>query len=234
MRSEAESEVLLHRQDIEAARLAAELRSTRFEVLKSQLQPNFLFSSLDSIAALMRRDVGEAERQLALLADLLRQSLDERDMFEIDLDREVSFVTRYLEIERSRLGERLSVAVEVEPGVGSALVPCLILQPLVEDAVRQGVAPSPGRATITLRAWREGEWLHLEVRDDETPPVGQPERGDGPALAATRERLEHIYGEEAHCEAGAVGEGVYVVSLRVPLRIPAPGDADAVSSEVRG
>lgn len=233
VRSEAESEVLLHRQDLEAARLAAELRSTRFEVLKSQLQPHFLFSSLDSIAALMRRDVGEAERQLALLADLLRQSLDERDLFEIDLDREVSFVTRYLEIERSRLGERLSVVVQVEPGVGSALVPCLILQPLAEDAVRRGVAPSPGRATITLRAWREGDWVHMEVRDDETPPRGQAERGDSAALAATRERLEHLYGEEAHCEARAVGEGVYVVSLRVPLRLAAPAGADAARSEVR-
>lgn len=234
LRAEAEAEALLHRQEVEGARLSAELRATRLEVLKSQLQPHFLFSSLDSIAALMRRDVEEAERQLALLADLLRQSLDERDLFEIELEKEISFVSRYLEIERSRLGGRLSVAVEVEPGVESALVPCLILQPLAEDAVRRGVAPGPGLATITLRAWRDGGALHLEVRDEGTQLSGRAEQDGGGALAATRERLGHLYGEEARCEAGAVGEGGFVVSMTVPLRFAVPAGADAARSEVRG
>ncbi|HPS78718.1 MAG TPA: 7TM diverse intracellular signaling domain-containing protein, partial [Thermoanaerobaculaceae bacterium] len=165
-RDEAEAEVLLHRQDMASARLGAELSEARFQVLKNQLRPHFLFNTLSSIAGLMRVDVDQAESKLALLAGLLRTTLDDRNADEVRLEEEVSFVRRYLEIEKTRFPDRLRVIWEVAASTLNALVPHLVLQPLVENAVRHGVAPRPGPGTVWIRSARDCETLCLQVRDD--------------------------------------------------------------------
>jgi LytS/YehU family sensor histidine kinase len=217
-RDEAEAESLLHRQELDSARLAAELSEARFQVLKNQLQPHFLFNTLDSIAALMRVDVDQAESKLALLADLLRTTLDERNANEVRLGDEVSFVTRYLDIETTRLAGRLSVVWEIAADTLTALVPHLILQPLVENAVRHGIAPRSRGGTIRVRAWRDGESLRVVVRDDGVGLRGRHTVHEGLGLSNTRERLHHLYGEAAGCDVGEVAGGGFEVAVWMPIR----------------
>lgn len=216
-RDEAEAEGLLHRQELDSARLAAELSEARFQVLKNQLQPHFLFNTLESIAALMRVDVGQAESKLSLLADLLRTTLDERNANEVRFENEVSFVTRYLDIETTRLGGRLKVVWEIAPETLPALLPHLILQPLVENAVRHGIAPRPRGGTIWVRAWRDGDSLRVLVRDDGPGLRGRATVHEGLGLSNTRERLHHLYGEAAGCEAGEAAGGGFAVTIWVPF-----------------
>jgi two-component system LytT family sensor kinase len=210
--------VLLHRQEMDSARLGAELSEARFQVLKNQLQPRFLFNTLDSISELMHVDAGQAESKLSLLAELLRTTLDERNTNEVRLEQEVSFVRRYLEIEKTRFPTRLAVTWEVAPDTLSALVPHLILQPLVENAVRHGIASRSGPGTVWIRSCRDGDTLRLQVRDDGEGPRRQGEAHDGVGLFNVRARLHHLYGELAGCEAGEVDGGGFEVTVTLPFR----------------
>ena len=221
-RDEAEAEVLLHRQEMDRARLGAELSEARFQVLKNQLQPRFLFNTLDSISALMHVDAGQAESKLSLLADLLRATLDERNTNEVRLEQEVLFVRRYLEIEKTRFPTRLAVVWEVAPDTLSALVPHLILQPLVENAVRHGIASRSGPGTVWIRSSRDGDTLRLQVRDDGAGPHRQREAHEGTGLFNARARLHHLYGERVGCEASEVDGGGFEVTVTLPFHTVHP------------
>jgi signal transduction histidine kinase len=207
--------------DEEAAALSNRLAQAELMALKSQLHPHFLFNALNTISALMHKDVKAADRMLARLSELLRGALDHRGDQEVSLQDELSFLASYLEIEKARLAERLTVEVDVPSNVLDARVPHMILQPLVENAIRHGVAPraAPGRVTIRARGRRD--MLDLEVIDD--GPGIQPKRlgnggGGGLGLSNTRSRLEQLYGEGFNFEPKNRDGGGYKVSMSIPFR----------------
>ncbi|MFN2567209.1 MAG: sensor histidine kinase [Gemmatimonadaceae bacterium] len=189
----------------------------RLQALRYQLNPHFLFNTLNAISTLVvdKRNA-EAGRMIARLSDFLRMTLDRPDVEEVPLADEVDFVRRYLEIEQVRFGDRLSVRIDVDDGAWSARVPALVLQPLVENAVRHAVAPREegGRIAIEARA-AEGR-LRLAVSDD-GPGLNGNGNDKGIGLANTRERLKQLYGS-AHRFELVNGRGVRV-EIELPLRV---------------
>ena len=222
-----EAETVRARVDAARAREAAraELARARLGALRSQLQPHFLFNTLHSIASLVEGDPPAARRLIARLGELLRTTLDVGETLEVPLSGELEFLEQYLEIERVRFGARLRVRYEIADDARDGLVPPLLLQPIVENAVRHGIAPLEEGGTIVLRGWREADRLCLEVSDT-GPGFGGPGRGDGIGLRNTRERLEHTYGPE-HTLAIRDGEdGGASIEIRLPYRRDDPA-ADA-------
>jgi signal transduction histidine kinase len=207
------------RRQIEAAQLETSLVEARLQALQRQLHPHFLFNTLHGISALVRRDPEAADRMIALLADLLRASLVIRAQ-EIPLKDELDLLAKYLDIERVRFGERLTVTYDIEAEALDARVPSLILQPLVENAIEHGIAPKSGPGRVDVSARREGRMLWIEVRDD---GVGLGEelfeaRRKGIGVSNTESRLRHLYGPAHRFEfvrRGPQGLGVRVV---VPWR----------------
>jgi signal transduction histidine kinase len=204
--------------EADAAKLQARLAQAELHLLKSQLHPHFLFNTLQAISTLMHRDAKAADRMLTRLSDLLRVALDYTGTQEVSLEEELAFLAPYLEIERVRLGERLSFELDVQPNVLDARVPHMILQPLVENAIRHGIAPraTPGHIFVSARG-RRG-MLDLEVKDD--GPGVRPGRttNRGLGLTITRARLEQMYGAEFSFEPRNVPEGGFRVSITIPFR----------------
>jgi two-component system, LytTR family, sensor kinase len=161
--------------ELVAARLEAQVASARLQVLTTQLQPRFLFSSLRTISALMQRDVKAADRTLALLGDLLRCTLQKRERRSVSLHDEIEFLELYLEIEQMRFGERLRVHWDVQPGALDASVPHLLLQPLVDGAIKHAIS-ARGTCDLQISAWREGGSLVLAVGDPQ-PTAGEMTEG---------------------------------------------------------
>ena len=184
----------LRRRELEQARLETQLAQTSAAALKAQLQPHFLFNALNAISALIRSNPLEAERMLARLGDLLRLSLDGAATQERSLAEELAFVDAYLAVEQYRLGSRLTVRTDLAAGVEAARLPTLILQPLVENAVRHGVAPSRRACTLQIRAALADQRLDLSVEDD---GVGAATVVEGVGLGNARQRLSHLYGDQA-------------------------------------
>jgi signal transduction histidine kinase len=182
---------------VAASRLETELAVAKIQMMRMQMQPHFLFNALHAIAGLVR--AGERSQAVAMIAglsDLLRTALEAGDAQQVPLERELQFARKYLEIERVRFSDRLTVEVESDTSLGSLPVPNLLLQPLVENAIHHGVARRPGAGRIGIRTMREGEILRIEVWDD---GAGPPEEWDidrdaGIGLRNTRERLRHLYG----------------------------------------
>lgn len=204
--------------EADAARLQARLAQAELHLLKSQLHPHFLFNTLQAISTLMHRDARAADAMLTRLSDLLRVALDCTGTQEVSLEEELAFLQPYLEIEQARLGERLSFELDVQPNVLDARVPHMILQPLVENAVRHGIAPRavPGHIRVTARG-RRG-MLDLEVRDDGPGmPPGHSMNG-GLGLSITRARLEHHYGGDFSFEPRNLAGGGFRVSITIPFR----------------
>jgi sensor histidine kinase YesM len=157
---------------------------------------------------------------LEQLGDLLRLSLDHAGEQEIPLQQELAFVDRYLKLQKIRYEDRLDVIVDVEPTALRALVPTFILQPLLENAIRHGIATRAAAGTIEIQAWQEATALHLSVHDDGPglPADWDPDRGLGVGLSNTRERLRRLYGREQSFRiTGAPGAGVQV-DLTLPFR----------------
>ena len=199
-----------------ALRLEAQLAEARLLALRAQLQPHFLFNALNTVSVLMREDVDAADRVLVLLSGLLRRALDTSAVSEVELREEVAFVEAYLAIEKTRFDEQLSYRIDIDPPLLDARVPSLILQPLVENAVRHGLAgrASPGRIEIAA-ACIDG-MLHLAVRDN---GVGMNrDATDGVGLSNTRSRLRLLYGSFHSFELTAAQGGGLEVALTIPLR----------------
>lgn len=201
--------------EVHAARLEAELASARLDALTAQLQPHFLFNTLNSISTLMRRDVDAAEEMLTHLGDLLHRTLRLGDRHEVTLAEELELLQHYLDIMKIRFEDRLTVRTDVGPGVASALVPHLVLQPLVENAIRHGISRRPGAGLLELSAHADGDSLEISVRDDGEGLGGGAE---GIGLSNTRRRLRQLYGDaHAFTLTPAAGGGLRV-NLRIPLR----------------
>jgi len=206
--------------ELKASQLEAQLAQSQLQALKMQLHPHFLFNTLHAISSLMRRDVEAAERMITRLSDLLRLTLENVGAQETPLRQELEFLERYLEIEQTRFRDRLQVKMEIEPETLDARVPNLILQPLVENAVRHGIAPRAAPGLIEISARRDEDKLELQIRDD---GVGLPDNKrspikEGVGLANTRARLEQLYGADYRFDLSNQDKGGLVVSLTIPFR----------------
>ncbi len=183
-----------HEGSLRAARLEAALATSNLGALKMQLHPHFLFNALHSISALQVTDSAAAQRMTTLLGDFLRMTLREFDEQKVPLRREVEFLECYLAIEKMRFGERLRFSFEVPDALSQVLVPHLILQPLVENAVRHAIAPFNTGGSILVRASRRGEQLALEVQDSGPGIANVLLQREGVGLRNTRARLAQLYG----------------------------------------
>ncbi len=215
--------------ELRAARLESSLARSQLRNLRLQLQPHFLFNALHTVSAAMYDDPAAADEMLDQLAELLRASLRTAQADEVPLAEELALLDRYLAIQRARFGDRLEVSIQVEPGADSLLVPSLLLQPLVENAIRHGNAERAGRGAIAVRAHREDSRLVLEVEDDGPGapgggPVPSANRGaagvaaTGIGLSATAERLQLLYGGAQTFSAGAAPAGGFLVRAALPAR----------------
>lgn len=197
-------------------RLEAQLAEARLQALRAQLQPHFLFNALNTISVLMHENVEFADRILLRLSALLRRCLDGGDAHEVTLGEEISFVEDYLEIEHARFGARLSYRILVSDRILEALVPNLILQPLVENALRHGLGTRAGPGRVEIRAERNGDALVLSVSDDGRGlPSALTERV---GLANTRARLKLLYADRHRFEIRNSEEGGVTATIELPWR----------------
>jgi LytS/YehU family sensor histidine kinase len=208
---------------LRAARLESELSTAQLRALRAQLQPHFLFNTLHAISALVARDPEAADRMIADLSDLLRLALEDVDSVEVTVRREIELVERYLSIERTRFADRLTVNFSIPPETLDARVPSLILQPLVENAVRHGVSRRQGPGWIEIHAAREDGRLWLRVRDGGTPGdrPGTEELREGVGFRSTRSRLQYLYGNEHSFRYGFGSDGVFSIAVSIPMRVNA-------------
>jgi LytS/YehU family sensor histidine kinase len=191
----------LREREVHASRVEAQLAQSQLANLRLQLQPHFLFNTLHSIAALVRDgDSPGAVAMIAGLSDLLRYSLDNARRNVVPLSEEIDVVTRYLEIQQTRFSDRLRVTIDISEETRNAAVPTLLLQPLIENAIRHGIAALTDAGVLTLTTRREEPHLIIEVFDDGPPlPANWNER-EGVGLSATRARLQQLYGAGARLE----------------------------------
>ncbi len=212
-------------EELKASRLKAELAEAQLQALKMQLHPHFLFNTLNSISALLDEDVEAADEMLARLGDFLRLTLENSGAQEVTLEEEMQFLRCYLEIERVRFQDRLTVRMKIEPATLRAQVPNLILQPIVENAIRHGVAHVAGPGCIEVAASLDNGSLRLRVTDNgcgmgtsgELPGNGFRE---GVGLTNTRARLQQLYGANHSFEMSDAPEGGLQVTLTIPLQYP--------------
>ena len=196
--------------EVRASQLEAQLARAQLDALRMQLQPHFLFNTLNTISVLMKENVQLADEVLLRLSDLLRLSLKSTENHEVTLRDELEFLRNYLEIEQTRFQDRLTVRYDIDEQAFDAQVPNLILQPLVENAIRHAVAPKPGKSTVEIRAARRNGKVELQVRDD-GPGLPAVTNGNGIGLANTRARLDKLYGSEHTFELSpANGHGLQV------------------------
>ena len=212
--------------ELHAARLEAQLARARLNALRAQLHPHFLFNALHTVGLLWRTSrAEEAYDTLERLGAILRRMLDGSNEQEVPLAEELDFARQYLEIERTRLRDRLRVRIDVTPEALGARVPSLLLQPLVENAVRYGIAPRSRGGVVDVRGWRDGDVLRVAVRDDGPGfPLSDTDTAvrarDGVGLRNTRERLRQLYGDRQRLIIGNAPGGGCVVHVELPWLPP--------------
>jgi len=221
--------------ETQAARLAAQLSEARLGALRMQLNPHFLFNSLNAITVLVRDgNTGDASRMLELLSGVLREVLQTGRGHETSLKEELDFLERYLAIEQVRFSDRLRPRIAIDPAIARAAVPRFLLQPLVENALRHGVARRGDAGLVEIAGRREGEQLVLTVRDDGPGLEATAGSGGGVGLSNTRERLEALYGERASLDVANAEGGGAIATVRLPYheatepRPPGTGDGGEV------
>ena len=231
--------------ELRESQLETHLVEAQLAALQRQLQPHFLFNTLNTISALMHRDIDAADNMIAKLSDLLRISLQNVGVQEVTLKEELDFLSKYLEIEQTRFRDRLTVVFDVQPDTLDALVPNLVLQPLVENSIKHGIGPRPSPGEIQIRSKRVGSMLELEVRDNgvglSAARLTDFNRGIG--LGNTRSRLQHLYGSSHRFEfrqppmavAGqGTGSGWHGGGLSVLIAIPLVEIAEMVEDVTEG
>jgi sensor histidine kinase YesM len=184
---------------LKAAKLDAQLSNARLQALQMQLQPHFLFNTLHSISALaLDNEIRDAVKMINRLSEFLRLTLDNADMQIVTLEDEIEFTRRYLEIEHIRFQDRLTIDMDIDPQTLAAEVPTLILQPLVENAMRHAVDCNAGTSRIQIAAYLQNDKVLMEVRDDGKDPkkISGQNEARGVGLKNTRARLSELYGED--------------------------------------
>jgi signal transduction histidine kinase len=211
-----------------ALALESSLARARLSALQAQLQPHFLFNTLNAIAALLRRDARAAEATLTSLSELLRLALSQSNRQEIPLREEMQFLDRYLEIQQTRFGERLRVLTEIQPETLECLVPTLLLQPLAENAIRHGIEPSATAGTVKVSAHRQDGRLELSVEDDGVGLTSESssDQGNGIGLSNLRARLQELYGSDHSMVVASRSEGGVAVRIAIPCRTATSAEAN--------
>jgi two-component system, LytTR family, sensor kinase len=208
----------LQERELNASQLEAQLAQSQLEVLKMQLHPHFLFNTLNAISALIRESPDEADEMVSRLGDLLRMTLETAGLQEVPFTKELEFLQHYIAIEQTRFQDRLKVEMAIEPETLEGWVPSMILQPLVENSVRHGVAPRPEGGCIKIKAWRDNSLLRLEVEDDGPGLCGEMPLKERVGLTNTRARVSNLYGDEHGLKLHHAAGGGLVVSLSIPFR----------------
>ena len=207
------------RKDRERVALEGQLALAELKALRMQLQPHFLFNTLHAIGVLIHSDPKAAHLMLTRLAELLRLSLDTASEPELPLETELAFVEKYLAIQKVRFGDRLTVRYALEPGAMRGLVPTLVMQPLVENALEHGLAPHARLGVIEIAAAREGDALTIRVRDNGDGLAESSQRmKSGVGLANTRGRLRQLYGDRSRLTLSNIAGGGLEAILEMPWR----------------
>lgn len=216
--------------ELRVERLQRSFSEARLNTLRMQLDPHFLFNALNTISSQVVSDATLARDMIEHLGELLRLSLDPRSRYEVRLDEEMTLLDHYLAIQRIRFGDRLRIDVDIPAGLGEVLVPSLLMQPLVENAIRHGIAPRAAGGTIGIGAWQAGGRLEIRVRDDGVglPEGGLPDNRLGVGLSVTRERVESFRpAGTGRMMVRTRPEGGTEVTLSLPLRHADPGEDHA-------
>jgi LytS/YehU family sensor histidine kinase len=203
--------------ELREAKLEAELGTAHLEVLRAQLHPHFLFNTLQAATTLVHDDPDAAEDMLVRLSELLRVSIHDVHVQEVTLRRELEVLELYTGIQVRRFGDRLELVVAVDPEVLDCMVPALILQPLVENAIRHGIATYKGADTVTIRGGRDGSSLRLEVSNRRGELDTAEARPRGVGLANTRARLQQLYGQDQHLRLRGVTPNGVAAEVVLPL-----------------
>ena len=213
--------------ELRASQLESRLAQAQLEVLRMQLQPHFLFNTLHTISAFMQEgEIEDADRMISRLSDLLRLALESGGVQEVPLRQEMDFLRRYLEIQQIRFQDQLRMRLDVPDELLDAAVPTLILQPLVENAIKHGVTRRASGGEVAVTVERDDGRLRFLVEDDGPgldPHTARSRGGSGVGLANTRARLEQLYGSDHRFVAGPREHGGTVVELSIPLRYLRPG-----------
>jgi len=202
----------------EREQLEARLARAQLQSLRLQLHPHFLFNTLNTINALIGTDRHAAERVISGLSELLRMSLSSASEQEVTLAKELELLAHYIEIQQIRFQDRLTVNFRIDPDARYALVPNLMLQPLVENAIRHGIAPRAAPGHVVVTAARRGDRLELSVVDDGVGEKASRDHRDGVGLGNTRARLLSLYGSDHRFEAGGASAGGFAVHIEIPYR----------------
>jgi two-component system, LytTR family, sensor kinase len=207
----------LRNRELEASQLSEQLAQAQLQALRMQIHPHFLFNALNAVNMLIRAgDKTRAVQAVTGLSELLRHVVDGAPLQEVRLQDELKFLERYLNIEQVRFGERLQVAQNIEPAAANALVPNLVLQPIVENAIRHGIAERTGSGRIDISAVRENGSLVMTVKDDGAGIT--PRYKEGVGLSNTRARLQRLYGEAHGLTVEAAPDGGTLATVRIPFR----------------
>jgi signal transduction histidine kinase len=207
--------------ELRASQLEVQLKEAQIRTLHQQLQPHFLFNTLNGISSLMYQSVDQADKMLTYLGDLLRISLERMNVQEVPLKDDIAFIERYLLIEQTRMGDRLVVKTNFHPDTLDALVPCMMAQPLLENAIKHGVAPLSKQGTIIASSWRVAEKLFLQIEDDGKGFGESLEHHltKGYGIKNTLERLSILYGNNYSLTFSNKETGGLRVTLSIPFRM---------------
>jgi two-component system, LytTR family, sensor kinase len=216
------------RRALKESQLETRLVEARLRTLEAELHPHFLFNTLHAISSLVHTNPDAADRMISRLSDLLRITFDRSGSPGVSLQEELEFLQKYLEIEQTRFHDRLTVRFDIDPETLDAEVPRLILQPLVENAIKHGVSPKPGDGLVQIRARRHGDRLWVEVSDNGVglSAGARAKLRSGVGLSNTRDRLDVMYGPAHRIEFSDGGKGL-AVRLEIPFHrtLPPPGAA---------
>jgi two-component system, LytTR family, sensor kinase len=221
-RRESESRAL------NAAQLETRLVEAQLQSLQRQLHPHFLFNTLNTISGLIRSDPDGADKMIDRLGDLLRMTLHKSGIQEVPLKEELEVLEKYVEIEQTRFGNRLNIEMHIQPETLDAQLPSLLLQPLVENAIRHGIAPNVRPGWIAVHASRDEGELLLQIRDsgDGLPPDRLMALNRGVGLDNTRARLEHLYRDRYQFTFSNLERG-FCVTIRIPFQVETPSEIEA-------
>lgn len=204
--------------EVRSARLETRLMESQLQALQQQLHPHFLFNTLHAISTLVHRDPEKADLMIERLSDLLRITLRKVGVQEVELAEELEYLRAYLDIEQVHFGNRLRIEYRIDAAAMDVLVPTLILQPLVENAIRHGLEPMVRPGTLSIEAQADGDTLWLRVRDDGAGMPKNWKRREGVGLTNTRSRIDRLYGEQAALTVRENPGGGVLVDIYIPLR----------------